>query len=207
MNFNSTVAKNGLLKCTNKCKSIFSEYWYLLIAALIPAVLTFLMYLARGHYPFGDGSVLVIDLNGQYAAFFEALRNFVVNRDTSLIYSFSRSLGGEYMGIYNYYVASPFSYLVCLFPEDRMLEALLFMFMVKAGMCGATMAFYLHNCDVRINRIGILAFSTMYALTAYAVVYQHNTMWIDAVIWLPLVIYGVEQVIKYGKYKLGLLNF
>lgn len=202
----STKALNGKndLQRTKRLPSIIkfiSDYWYILIAALIPFVLTFLMYLARGHYPFGDGSVLVIDLNGQYAAFFEALRNFVVKGDSSLLYSFSRSLGGEFMGIYNYYIASPFSYLVCLFPEDRMLEALLFMFMAKAGTCGATMAFYLHKSDVRVNRIAIIGFSTMYALAAYAVVYQHNTMWIDAMIWLPLLMYGVEQLIKYGKYK------
>ena len=201
MNFNSAVAKNGLLKCTKKCKNVFSEYWYILIAALIPAVLVYLMYLARGLYPFGNGCVLVLDLNGQYVYFFEALRNFVVNGDTSIIYSFSRALGGEFMGIYEYYIASPFSYLVCLFPEDRMCEALLFMFMVKASLCAATMAFYLHQSEKRINRIGIIAFSVMYALMSYCITQQNNTMWIDAVIWFPLVMYGVEQLIKYGKFK------
>ena len=201
MNFNSEIAKNGLLKCKSKCKTVFSEYWYILIAALIPAVLVYLMYLARGLYPFGNGCVLVLDLNGQYVYFFEALRNFVVNGDTSIIYSFSRALGGEFMGIYEYYIASPFSYLVCLFPEDRMCEALLFMFMVKAGMCAATMAFYLHQSEKRINRIGVIAFSVMYALMSYCITQQNNTMWIDAVIWFPLVMYGIEQLVKYGKYR------
>ena len=201
MNFNSAVAKDGLLKCTRKCRNVFSEYWYILIAALIPAVLVFLMYLARGLYPFGNGCVLVLDLNGQYVYFFEALRNFVVNGDTSIIYSFSRALGGEFMGIYEYYIASPFSYLVCLFPEDRMCEALLFMFMVKASLCGVTMAFYLHQSEKQINRIGIIAFSVMYALMSYCITQQNNTMWIDAVIWFPLVMYGIEQLVKYGKYK------
>ena len=201
MSFSPDVAKNGLLKCKTKCKNIFSEYWYISIAALIPAVLVFLMYLARGLYPFGNGCVLVLDLNGQYVYFFEALRNFVVNGDTSIIYSFSRALGGEFMGIYEYYIASPFSYLVCLFPEDRMCEALLFMFMVKASLCAATMAFYLHQSEKRINRIGIIAFSVMYALMSYCITQQNNTMWIDAVIWFPLVMYGVEQLVKYGKYR------
>ncbi len=201
MRFNSAVAKNGLLKCKTTCKNVFSEYWYILIAALIPAVLVYLMYLARGLYPFGDGSVLVLDLSGQYVYFFEALHNFVVDGDTSIIYSFSRALGGEFMGIYEYYIASPFSYLVCLFPDDRMCEALLFMFMVKASMCAVTMAFYLHQSEKRINRIGIITFSVMYALMSYCITQQNNTMWIDAVIWFPLIMYGVEQLIKYGKYK------
>ena len=106
MIFRLPVTKDGLLKCKTKCKNVISEYWYILIAALIPAVLVFLMYLARGLYPFGNGCVLVLDLNGQYVYFFEALRNFVVNGDTSIIYSFSRALGGEFMGIYAYYIAS-----------------------------------------------------------------------------------------------------
>ena len=201
MKLNRTVAKDGLLRCTTRCRSVISEYWYILVAALIPAVLVYLMYLSRGLYPFGNGCVLVLDLNGQYVYFFEALRNFVINGDTSIIYSFSRALGGEFMGIYEYYIASPFSYLVCLFPEDRMCEALLFMFMVKAGFCAGTMAFYLHKSEARINRIGIIAFSVMYALMSYCITQQNNTMWIDAVIWFPLVMYGVEQLIKYGKYK------
>ena len=201
MIFRLPVTKDGLLKCKTKCKNVISEYWYILIAALIPAVLVFLMYLARGLYPFGNGCVLVLDLNGQYVYFFEALRNFVVNGDTSIIYSFSRALGGEFMGIYEYYIASPFSYMVCLFPEDRMCEALLFMFLVKASMCAATMAFYLHQSEKNINRIGIIAFSTMYALMSYCITQQNNTMWIDAVIWFPLVMYGIEQLVKYGKYK------
>jgi uncharacterized membrane protein YfhO len=181
MKFNPDIAKNGLLKCKNKCVTMFSEYWYILIAALIPAVLVYLMYVAKGLYPFGNGCVLVLDLNGQYVYFFEALRNFVVNGDTSIIYSFSRALGGEFMGIYEYYIASPFSYLVCLFPEDRMCEALLFMFMVKAGMCAVTMAIYLHQAEKRINRIGIIAFSVMYAICVFIACENSSNVFGDSV--------------------------
>ena len=101
MNPNSLLTKQGVLKPKKTLTGIISEYWYILIAALIPAVLVYLMYVAKGLYPFGNGCVLVLDLNGQYVYFFEALRNFVVNGDTSIIYSFSRALGGEFMGIMN----------------------------------------------------------------------------------------------------------
>ena len=168
---------------------------------LIPAVLMYLIYLAKGHYPFGDGCVLVLDLNGQYVWFFEALRNFVKG-DASLLYSFSRALGGEFLGIYAYYVASPLSYLLCLFPQNRMLEGLLVLFLLKTALCGGTFGFYMHRTLKRPNRFAIIAFSTFYALTSYAVVQQHNTMWIDAVMWLPLITLGLESLIKYGKFKM-----
>ena len=48
---------------------------YLLWAFLIPFVLLFCIYLSRAIYPFGNGSVLILDLNGQYVYFFAELRN------------------------------------------------------------------------------------------------------------------------------------
>ena len=62
-----------------KLASIKKEYGYISLAAIIPAVIFFLIYLARGLYPFGNETVLVLDLNGQYVYFFEELRNTVLN--------------------------------------------------------------------------------------------------------------------------------
>ena len=51
-----------------------------------------------------------------------------------------------------------------------------------------------------------VAFSVMYALTSFAVVHQNNVMWTDALIWLPLLTYGIEQLVKNGKYKLFVIS-
>ncbi len=188
----------------SRVASIFKEYWYLSLAFIVPAVIMYLIYLSMGIHPIGEGSVLVLDLNGQYVSFYEGLRHFVYG-DASLLYSFSRALGGEFMGMYAYYLASPFSYIVALFPQEKILEALLTIFLIKTGLCGFTFGFYLHKTSKdhkRFNRINIVTFSVMYALTAYAVVQQHNSMWIDAVLWLPIITYGIEELIKKGHYKL-----
>ena len=65
-----------------------SQYFHLIACFLIPSALMLLIYLCRGIHPFGDESVLVLDLNGQYVYFYEALRDFVWG-DGSLLYSFS----------------------------------------------------------------------------------------------------------------------
>lgn len=117
---------------------------YLIYAFLIPVVLNYIIYLAMEIHPFGNGSVLVLDLNGQYVYFYEALRNAVYGQ-MSMIYSFCRALGGEFMGIYAYYVASPFSYIVALFPQSRILDALLFIFLLKTGITGFNFGYYLHK--------------------------------------------------------------
>ena len=198
--------KDGMLKTQPKWKAVlqkyFGEYGYLLIAALIPAVLFYLIYLAKGLYPFGDGTVLVLDLNGQYVSFYEALHD-ILRGDADLLYSFSRNLGGEFLGIYDYYVASPFAMILALFPERFMLEGLLILFMLKAALCSFNMGIYLHkHAAGEPNRLVIIAFSVLYAMTSYCVVQQHNSMWIDAVLWLPLLTLGIESVIKYGRFRL-----
>ena len=81
---------------------------YLWLSFALPILIMYLIYLAMQIHPFGNGSVLVLDLNAQYVGFFEALREFV-HGNASLLYSFSRQLGGEFMGIYAYYIASPLS--------------------------------------------------------------------------------------------------
>ena len=172
-----------------------------MLCALIPAALCYLMYLLRGIHPFGDGSVLVLDLNGQYVWFFEALRNFAKG-DASLLYSFARAMGGEFMGMYAYYLSSPLSFIVCLFPIDRMLEGLLLLFLIKTALCGLTFGYYMHKTSSDRRPYAIVIFSICYALCSYGIVQQHNTMWIDAMMWLPLITLGIESLIKHGKFKL-----
>lgn len=183
-----------------------NPYSYLGFSFLVPVILMYLIYLAMGIHPFGDGSVLVLDLNGQYVSFYEMLHD-ALRGDTSLIYSFERALGGEFMGIYAYYLASPFSYIVAIFPKKYILEALLVIFLLKSGLCGLTMGWYLHKNTKETcrNKISVVLFSVLYAMSAYCVVQQHNSMWIDAVIWLPVLTYAIEQLIKNGRFKLYVL--
>ena len=75
-----------------------TEQKYLGLCFLFPALILFLVYAMRGVFPFGENSVLVLDLNGQYVYFFAALRDAILDGG-SLVYSFARNLGGEFMGI------------------------------------------------------------------------------------------------------------
>lgn len=186
-------------------KIFSSKSSYLFFCFLVPAIIMYLLYLSRGLYPFGDGSVLVLDLNGQYVYFFEALRNAVYG-EGSFLYTFCRGLGGEFMGMYAYYLASPLSYIVALFPQDRILEALLTIILIKTGLCGFSFGFYLHKNTAMPSKLATILFSSLYALSAYVIVYQNNIMWMDAVMWLPILTYSIEQLIKNRRYKLFVIS-
>ncbi len=179
--------------------------FYLAFCFIVPVLLMYFVYLAMEIHPFGDGSVLVLDLNGQYVYFFEALRNMIYG-EGSLLYTFFRALGGEFMGIYAYYLASPLSYIVALFPQSKILEALLTIILIKVGLCGLSFGFYLHKHTANPNKPIIVGFSVMYALSAFAVVHQNNLMWTDTIFWLPMLVLGLEQLILNRKYKLYVVS-
>ncbi len=167
--------------------------WYLMAAFFVPLVLMYLIYIGMEVFPFGKNSVLVLDLNGQYVYYFEYFRE-IIHGDASLLYSWTRSLGGEFLGIFAYYLCSPFSLIVALLPKAMMTEALLLLILAKVGMCGMSMAYYLRTSRGLSSFTAVL-FGTMYALCAYGVIQAMNTMWIDAMYLLPIVLLGCEKLI------------
>ena len=93
----------------------FAGMGHLWMAFILPVLIMALIYVAMEVWPFGKSSVLVLDLNGQYVYYFEALRD-ILHGEQGILYSFERALGGEFLGIFAYYLASPFSFIVALFP-------------------------------------------------------------------------------------------
>lgn len=160
----------------------------------LPAIVLFAIHLGRGCFPFGEKSVLALDLNAQYIYYYEAFRKAVYSGH-SMFYSWSQSLSGEMFGIFSYYLASPFTVVYLIFPENWIVPAVWAVLLLKAGTTGLTFGVYVKKrfCTDNIQTI-ILA--TLYALSAYCVVNTINPMWIDAVYMLPLIALGIDSLVE-----------
>ncbi|MCM1578640.1 MAG: YfhO family protein [Ruminococcus sp.] len=164
-----------------------------ILVFLLPALILFGAYAAFRVYPFGDMSVLVLDLSGQYVYYFENLRDIVHGVGSPFI-SWSRNLSGEIMGIYAYYLASPFTVIPMIMPRSMITEALLIMQLCKVGTAAVTFFFYL-NRSKGCRRGTCMLFSLLYSLMGYMIVQLMNPMWLDGLIYLPLIVYGIEKII------------
>ena len=172
--------------------SIKSHRQYI-TAFFLPALILFAAYAAFKVYPFGDMSVLVLDLSGQYVYYFENLRD-VLHGVGSPFISWSRNLSGEIMGIYAYYLASPFTLIPMILPRSMITESLLIMQLCKVGAAAVTFFYYLkHSKDCRPGTCMI--FSMLYSLMGYMIVQLMNPMWLDGLIYLPLIVIGIERII------------
>lgn len=164
---------------------------------LIPLILMYIVYAVFKVHPWGENSVLVLDLNGQYVYYYEALRDAFWG-DGSFIYSWNRNLSGEMFGIFAYYLLSPFMLIICILPRTMMCGAIEIIQLLKIGTAAVTFAFFIRK-SYKPKNVTTVIFSTCYALMTYMVVELMDPMWLDGLIYLPLICYGVGKLIDNGK--------
>lgn len=211
MNQNSVPVTDGSLKTklTKRLEAAINRTetkascLHLLCFAL-PALMLFLVYfLLKQDDFYPDLYVLKIDMSFQYVYFFAALQDWIAG-EGSLLYSFSRALGGEFLGIFTYYVASPLSFIVGLFSKETILDAIMVIYLAKCGLSGLFASIYLRR-SAKVGAAATLLFSTLYAMCGYAVVMHINIMWIDGLMLLPLLALSIERLITQKKYFLFVL--
>ena len=174
------------------------------LSFFIPAALLFISYLIFGVYPAGDRSVLALDLNAQYVYYYDYMYDVFAGKE-SLFYTWSRTFSGEFFGIFAYYLASPFNFIVWLFPRSAITEGLLTMLLAKAAAGGFCASLFLKKRR-GYSDITVVLFSVTYAMSGYFSAHSINPMWLDGMIALPLVVMGIERVCDKKRFLLYTLS-
>lgn len=194
-----TAKSNSTQNIWKKIRGFCYDKRIYFLVFFLPAAIMFAAYAFFKIHPIGDGSVLVLDLNGQYVYYYERFRDAFWGR-ASWLYSWSRNLSGEMFGIYAYYLASPFMLIIAFLPRSIMATSILIMQLAKIGTAAVTFCFFLKKISVKPPKtVSLVIFSTMYALMAYMVVQLMDPMWLDGLIYLPLICWGVHRLVNEGR--------
>ncbi|WP_390404834.1 YfhO family protein [Lacticaseibacillus jixiensis] len=164
-------------------------YW---LAFCTPILVMSAYFIAQKVYPFGNSSLLTVDLGQQYIDFYSYFRQTVFGHPGQLLYAFNKDLGADMYSVYAYYLLSPYNFIVCLFPKSMLDSAIVVMTLAKYGSASLAMAYYLRRHDWA--GWWLAGFGTVYALSGWMLANQLNLMWLDIVICLPLVCSGVDEL-------------
>lgn len=164
---------------------------------LIPIGIMLLIFIANRIYPFGDRSFVVSDMYHQYVPFFKELLGKIRSGE-SLAFSYEVGIGSNFMALFVYYLASPLHIFALLVPEKFLIEFMSYLIVFKIGLAGMTAYIYLRKHFERSDWTAIL-FSCFYALSGFVAAYNYNIMWIDCVVLLPLIMLGLERLVKEGR--------
>lgn len=170
-------------------------------SAMLPMAIMLVVWAFMGSFPFGDKSLMAVDFGQQYISFFGLLKNAVLSGDlSSLSYSFTKSLGGDMIGVLGYYLMSPFNIIYILTPLKYFGFAVFLTIWLRYGAIGMAFAFLLikRYKGLESRKWLVPLFATAYALSGMLVSYQMNVIFYDAMIMLPIVIVYLEELLDGG---------
>ena len=168
---------------------------YYTLSILIPAVMILAIFLLFTITPFGNRTWLTIDLGQQYVDFFSYYQDTLLHHPEHFFYSFSKSIGGEMVSLWAYYLLSPFNLLFLLIPRSAIAMGVSLLIFLKLVSCTVSFAVLL---DVKFKQRNwtTLLFALSYGFMSYLSANQFNVMWLDALIGLPLIILGVDALLQ-----------
>lgn len=169
----------------------------LISAFLLPAALMLFLFMIKRIYPFGDRSFLSGDLYHQYMPFFSELLHKVKGGE-SLSFSFHAGIGSNFLALFAYYLASPLHLLGLITGEAHLVEFLGYIVVIKTGLCGLTACLYFQK-HFSAKDFAPLLFSMFYAFSGFMAAYNYNIMWLDCIWVLPLILLGLERLVREGK--------
>ena len=175
-----------------------------ILAFTLPFLTMMALFAAQQIYPFGNRSFLNIDMYHQYFPFLTDFFHKLKEGD-SLYYSWNAGIGSNFIALYAYYLATPINWLCVLVPEAYLMEYMSYLVIVKIGLCGLTSSIYFSR-RFESKKIVIAFFALFYAMSGYMAAYNWNVMWLDCIVLAPLILLGLEVLVKEGKYKLYCLS-
>lgn len=168
-----------------------------ILSFIIPSIiLLFSLFLNNMLF---NGTVLISDLSSQYYHFLLKFMEFLKGEGT-LLYTFDFGFGGSMYGILVYYLLSISNIFLKFISYENLYYYILLIIILKIGLCGLTMYKYLeYNFN---SKKYILIFSTSYALSSFILTNYFQIMWLDSYVLAPLILLGIDKIIKENKFIL-----
>ena len=184
-------------------RSFFANRFVFLSMAVALILMLFILLIFHC-FPFGDTTVLRMDLYHQYGPLFVELFDRVTGGE-SFLYSWTSGGGSSFLGNFFNYLSSPFSAIIFLFDRDEMPLAITAIVTVKCVLSAGTFTFYIKK-SLNRHSPASAAFGVFYAFSAYFLAYFWNVMWLDGMMMLPILALGIERIVNKGKGALYLIT-
>lgn len=167
---------------------------YIYLTGLLGLIVIITVYILQDVAPFGRNSMLTVDFFHQYGPMLAELFDRIHSGE-SLIYSFNTGLGLPFFRNFFNYLSSPLNILIFLFKRKDLIMSYSFIIGIRSIISAITMSYYLRK-KFNTKASSLIGLGLLYAYSAYFTAYYWNIMWLDGLIFLPLIILGIEDTIN-----------
>lgn len=155
------------------------------------------IFIIKSVFPFGDRSFMFMDMYHQYVPFMQELWEKLQGEE-QVFYSYQLGLGSDFLALYIYYLACPLHFLVALLPKEYVIEFTTYMCVFKLCACTFTATYYFQE-HFKAKGYEKIWFGLLYSTCGFMCAFNWNIMWLDACVMFPLVLLGLEKMLKEGK--------
>lgn len=185
-------------------KNFFDKWGYFLFTLVGAVIVIGVVYYLNDVTPFGNNSLLTVDFYHQYGPMMGELYDRVKN-GLNLIYSFNMGMGLPFFRNYFNYMSSIFNVIILLVDRKDLLTSYSFIIGIKAVVSACTMYYFLFKKFGKKN-FCYCSLSILYAFNNYFTAYYWNIMWLDGLVFLPLITLGLEKIVNEGKGNLYIVS-
>ncbi|KHD43004.1 YfhO family protein [Streptococcus hongkongensis] len=182
-------------------KKICQSIIYHSISFLIPLIIMFFVLYSKDIYYSGPKTILASDGFHQYVIFAQNLRNILHGKD-SIFYTFTSGLGLNFYALMSYYLGSFLSPFYYFFTLTTMPDAVYLFTLLKFGLIGLSSYYAFHRIYPKVHEFFILSLSISFSLMSFLTSQFEINTWLDVFILVPLVLLGLNQLIKESKFFL-----
>ncbi len=176
-------------------KFLHKPYW---ITTLIVSLIFLVLWIGKGLYPFGDHSLIWGDMHDQITAFYYHFYDSF-RGDASLLVDFTTSGSINFLGIFAYYISSPLTFLILLFPREDIYLAVSFIVALKILLSSLTCLYFIRYYFKKLPCLLSVLLAICYAFSGYSLAMYQITPWMDVMYIFPLLMIGLKKLLDLEK--------
>ncbi len=177
-----------ILRCAGEwCKRLI---WILPPVIVLVAML--ITFKNNGLYPYTSKTVSWCDMEQQVIPLLLQFKDVLAGKQ-GFFFSFKNAGGMNFYGVFFFFLASPFTFLVAFIDKSDIISFCNVFVMLKMCVCALTASLYFFQKNKNAPILNV-CLSVLYAYSGYTMMYYQNMMWLDVAYLFPLLLWGLERL-------------
>lgn len=161
---------------------------------VIVCVAMLVLFERNGLYPFGSKTIAWCDMDQQVIPLLLQFKDVLAGKE-GFFFSFKNAGGMNFYGVFFFFLASPFTFLVAFVDKADISSFCNILVMLKMCTCALTASLYFYKKNPNAPLLNA-SLSVLYAYSGYTMMYYQNVVWLDVAYLFPLLLWGLERLQK-----------
>lgn len=167
-------------------------------SGLITIAVLLTVYGIHGLYPFGSMTVSWCDMDQQVVPLLMDFKDILSGKGNMLL-NMNNAGGMNFWGVFFFFLASPFSFLVAFVEKSDMLSFMNILVMLKMSMAAVCASVFFNACFKKLTVPSVTALSIAYAFCGFSLLFYQNVIWLDMVWSFPLLLLSIQVLLEKHK--------